>query len=368
MSTPARILMLTGDTLPAAPGAGQILFYAKTDGVFYSLNSSNVETPLGGGGGTVTSVAATGGATGLTFSGSPVTGSGTLTLGGVLGVGAGGTGATTQSGAANAILPSQAGNAGKFLTTDGTNISWATVSGGSGTVSSVTVSGTAGRISSSGSPITTSGTITLDLATTAVTAGTYGSATQVPVFTVDAYGRVTGVTDTAITVGSGTVSSVTVSGTAGRVTTSGSPITTTGTITVDLATSGATPGSYGGATQVPVITVDTYGRITNISNTPVTNSGVTSFNAGGTGLTPSGATTGAITLGGVLNIANGGTGANTATGAINALLPTQTGNSGRFLTTNGTTASWAVVSGTGTVTSVAVSGANGIGEIGRAHV
>ncbi len=43
---------------------------------------------------------------------------------------------------------------------------------------------------------------------------------------------------------------------------------------------------------------------------------------------------------GTLNIVNGGTGQTTAANAINALLPTQTSNSGKFLTTNGTVASW----------------------------
>ena len=40
----------------------------------------------------------------------------------------GGTGATTQAGAANAVLPSQASANGKYLTSDGTNVSWGTVS------------------------------------------------------------------------------------------------------------------------------------------------------------------------------------------------------------------------------------------------
>ena len=44
--------------------------------------------------------------------------------------------------------------------------------------------------------------------------------------------------------------------------------------------------------------------------------GVTSFNAGTTGLTPSIVATGAITLGGTLNVANGGTGAVTLTGYV----------------------------------------------------
>lgn len=47
-------------------------------------------------------------------------------------------------------------------------------------------------------------------------------------------------------------------------------------------------------------------------NSSVTGTGVTSFSAGTTGLTPSTATTGAVTLAGTLAVANGGTGASTA--------------------------------------------------------
>lgn len=64
--------------------------------------------------------------------------------------------------------------------------------GGSGTVTSVAVSST--DLSVSGSPITTSGTITANLTTTGVSAGTYGSATQIPQITVDNKGRVTSAT------------------------------------------------------------------------------------------------------------------------------------------------------------------------------
>jgi hypothetical protein len=54
-----------------------------------------------------------------------------------------------------------------------------------------------------------------------------------------------------------------------------------------------------------------------------------------------------------LPIANGGTGQTTSTNVLNAILPTQTGNSGKFLTTNGTAASWAT------------SGASAIGSSGQ---
>ena len=65
------------------------------------------------------------------------------------------------SGGAGTVLPSQTGNANKYLKTDGTALSWATVSGGSGTVTSVATSGTVNGITLTGGPITSSGTVTL---------------------------------------------------------------------------------------------------------------------------------------------------------------------------------------------------------------
>jgi len=81
----------------------------------------------GGGSGTVTSVAVSGGTTGLTTSGGPITSSGTITLAGTLAVANGGTGQTTAEAALNAFLPNQTANSGKILTTNGTTSSWSSL-------------------------------------------------------------------------------------------------------------------------------------------------------------------------------------------------------------------------------------------------
>jgi hypothetical protein len=64
------------------------------------------------------------------------------------------------SGGAGTVLPSQTGNANKYLKTDGTALSWATVSGGSGTVTSVGGTGTVNGITLTGT-VTSSGNLTL---------------------------------------------------------------------------------------------------------------------------------------------------------------------------------------------------------------
>ena len=103
-----------------------------------------------GGSGTVTSVALSGGTTGLTVTGSPITTSGTITLAGTLAVANGGTGTATPS-----IV------AGTNITVSGT---WPNqtiaASGASGTVTSVGGTGTVNGLTLTGT-VTTSGNLTL---------------------------------------------------------------------------------------------------------------------------------------------------------------------------------------------------------------
>jgi hypothetical protein len=75
----------------------------------FFLNLLNKANSGGGGSGTVTSVNVSGGTTGLTTSGGPVTTSGTITLAGTLDVDNGGTGATTAANARANLSAAQSG-------------------------------------------------------------------------------------------------------------------------------------------------------------------------------------------------------------------------------------------------------------------
>jgi hypothetical protein len=90
---------------------------------------------------------------------------GSNTFSGSLAIANGGTGQATANAAFNALAPSQTGNSGKYLTTDGTDTSWA--SNPLGTVTSVAAT-VPSFLSIAGSPITTSGTLAISLSGTAL--------------------------------------------------------------------------------------------------------------------------------------------------------------------------------------------------------
>lgn len=130
-------------------------------------------------GGTVTSVAASGGATGLTFTGSPITTSGTLTLGGTLAVASGGTGQVTYTNGELLIGNTTGNTLTKATLTAGTNVSITNGAGSItinatdafvGTVTSVSVvsaNGFAGTVANA----TTTPAITLSTSVTGLVKG-----------------------------------------------------------------------------------------------------------------------------------------------------------------------------------------------------
>lgn len=220
----------SGSSVLAGNGAGGFTNVTLATGLTYSSNtltadinnllpsqtgnSGRVLTTNGtvtswgtaGGNGTVTSVALSGGTTGITVSGSPITSSGTMTLAGTLAVTSGGTGATSTTGALTNLLPSQASQSGKFLTTNGTSTSWA--SAGTGTVTSVALSGGTTGLTVSGSPITSSGTITLG-GTLAVANGGTGATSASAARTSLGLGTIATQNANAITVTGGTMEGLT---------------------------------------------------------------------------------------------------------------------------------------------------------------
>ena len=164
----------TNGSLTAVAGAivyssGSAMAFSAVGTIGEVLTSNGAGTPTWttlSAGGTVTSVAASGGTTGLTFSGSPITTSGTLTLAGTLVVANGGTGATTLAvnnvllgNGTSALQVVAPGTSGNVLTSDGTT--WASTTPTAGGVTSVAASGGTTGMTFSGSPITTSGTLTL---------------------------------------------------------------------------------------------------------------------------------------------------------------------------------------------------------------
>ena len=242
------------------------------------------------------------------------------------------------------------------ITVNGTSIAL----GASGTITAANPNALTIGTGLTGTSYNGSAAVTIALATSGVTASTYGSASQVPVFAVDTYGRVTSVTNTSIAIAAAAVSGLAASATTdttnasnissgtlptARLSGSYTGITGVGTLAAGTWNGTAIGVGYGGTglTATPTngqlligngtgYTLNTLSAGTNvsisntaggitISATPAAGGTVTSVSASGgtTGLTFSGSpitTSGTLTLGGTLVVSNGGTGATTLTGYV----------------------------------------------------
>lgn len=166
---------------------------------------------------------------------------------------------------------------------------------------------------------------TLYIANTGVVSGTYGSATQVPILTINPQGQITAVSTTSFTVDfasitnkpttlagygitdaqplSANLTSIATLGTTGLIVLDGAGSSVTRSITngtgitvnngdgvsgnpqIVLDDTAVTPGLYGGAGDIPVIVIDQQGRITSAGQTTAT---VTWSNVSGTPTTLAG--------------------------------------------------------------------------------
>lgn len=155
---------------------------------------------------------------------------------------------------------------------------------------------------SAGTGLTLAGTV-FSITNTGVSASTYGSASSVPVLAINAQGQVTSASSSSIAIAASQITSGTVSVAQG------------GTGATTLGANGVLLGN--GTSAISATAVGATGQVL-VGNTgaaptwaTLSGIGVTSLSGGTTGLTPASATTGAITLAGTLNVANGGTGATT---------------------------------------------------------
>jgi len=182
----------TGDAL--SPVAGAVVYSTGTKFALSSLGSAGQVLMSNGtaapswltitGTGTVSSVDVSGGTTGLTTSGGPITAAGTITIGGTLAVASGGTGQTTYTNGQLLIGNTTGNTLTKATLTAGTNV---TITNGTGaitinatdafvgTVTSVSGTGTVSGITLTGT-VTSAGSLTLG-GTLAVTPSDFASQT-----------------------------------------------------------------------------------------------------------------------------------------------------------------------------------------------
>jgi hypothetical protein len=177
------------------------------------------------------------------------------------------TGGTTKPSAANTVDTTSFSTATLVA-----NLTGGTVSGLTSDIA-IADGGTNASSFPTGNLVFFNGTSLAGIANTG-TAGTYGAADRTQVITTDDYGRVSGITNTAISIAASQITSGNVAINRGGTNNDGGSYITGGILQYDgtkitgLANTG-TSGTYANASHVPVITTDPYGRVSAITNTAI---------------------------------------------------------------------------------------------------
>jgi len=188
------ILAAADGTAVTVVAGDRLLVSDASDNNAKYVNISQITSAIGGG--TVTSVDGSGGSTGLTLTGGAITTSGTLTLGGLLATGSGGTGLTSfttgdilYASNSSTLAKLAIGSAGQVLKVNSGLPSWQADSNSGGTVTSITNAADSGT----GTAITTSGTFTYSGGTN-ITTSVSGTTVTINTSATTNVGTVTSVT------------------------------------------------------------------------------------------------------------------------------------------------------------------------------
>ncbi|MHA2084025.1 MAG: beta strand repeat-containing protein [Candidatus Thorarchaeota archaeon] len=191
------VLAAADGTSITLAGTDKVLFSDATDTNAKFANLSQVATYINAGAGSVTSVGVSGGSTGFSFSNSPITSSGTMTMSGTLDVDNGGTGLASYTtgdilyaSGASTLAKLGIGTAGQVLKVASGVPSWAADSNSGGTVTSITPAADSGT----GTAITTSGTLTLSSVSSLITTTVSGTTWKINTTATNNTGTVTSVT------------------------------------------------------------------------------------------------------------------------------------------------------------------------------